>query len=407
MRDDTSWSTDSNIPTGAAAVGQMLREAREALGMDLARVAEVTRIRQHFLEAIEAGRFTDLPGSAYAPAFLRGYAACVGLDVERVMQVYRSADKPALPAPVHHFPAVPVDRRVPRGAMMLASAFLLVCAYVTWHALTRDQMTQDARVPPVPQRLLADQKPATPPEPPQVVTQAPPPGASVTATPPTPGPAPATAAPVPAGPVPPAAVPPAGTVGPTTADVAHPAPSGPAPAAAAVPLPAFPAPQPTSPATAQPPAATGGDVKPAPVAPPVATAKPPVAVPAAPVETRRDGQNAADSVEAADSDPTQGNRVASRPARPRPAPPPPSTAGSDAPPQQATLPAPEAPRPAAQPRTISAPVASRARTVRAEVDSMLELRGAGGEVLATTYLRAGSTYTVPEHVGYVLSPARR
>jgi hypothetical protein len=38
---------------------------------------------------------------------------------------------------------------------------------------------------------------------------------------------------------------------------------------------------------------------------------------------------------------------------------------------------------------------------------MLELRGAGGEVLATTYLRAGATYTVPEHVGYVLSPARR
>jgi cytoskeleton protein RodZ len=386
MRDDTSWSTDSNIPTGAAAVGQMLREAREALGMDLARVAEVTRIRQHFLEAIEAGRFTDLPGSAYAPAFLRGYAACVGLDVERVMQVYRSADKPALPAPVHHFPAVPVDRRVPRGAMMLASAFLLVCAYVTWHALTRDQMTQEARVPPVPQRLLADQKPAEP----QVtqVTQAPPPGASVTATPPTPAampaPAPVTAAPAPAGPIPPAAVPPATT----SADIPQPVSSGPAPAAAAVPLPA-----------------------PPPVQPPVATATPPVTAPPAPpapVEVRRSGQNTADSVEAADNDPTQGNRVASRPARPKPAPLPPSTAGSDAPPpQQATLPSLEAPRPAAQPRTISGPVASRARTVRAEVDSMLELRGAGGEVLATTYLRAGSTYTVPEHVGYVLSPARR
>ena len=45
------------------------------------------------------------------------------------------------------------------------------------------------------------------------------------------------------------------------------------------------------------------------------------------------------------------------------------------------------------------------RTVRAEVNSTLELRGPTGEVLATTYMHAGSTYTVPEYVGYVLTPA--
>ncbi|MCW5749385.1 MAG: helix-turn-helix domain-containing protein, partial [Alphaproteobacteria bacterium] len=145
----------------------MLREARESLGLDLAEVAEDTRIRQHFLEAIESGRFADMPGSVYTQAFLRGYAECVGLDVERVLEVYRSGDAPSVSAPVLDFPAVAAERRVPRGAMLVASAFLLVCAYVTWHSLTRDQLTQDVRVPPVPQRLLADQRPATPASDPQ------------------------------------------------------------------------------------------------------------------------------------------------------------------------------------------------------------------------------------------------
>ncbi|HKU99460.1 MAG TPA: helix-turn-helix domain-containing protein, partial [Vineibacter sp.] len=132
----------------------MLREAREALGLDLTQVAENTRIRLPFLEAIETGRFDNLPGSAYAPAFLRGYAACVGLDVERVMQVYRSGDAPVIaPVPANQFPLVAPERRMPRGSMLLVSAILLVSAYMTWHALTRDQVTQDARVPPVPQRL--------------------------------------------------------------------------------------------------------------------------------------------------------------------------------------------------------------------------------------------------------------
>jgi hypothetical protein len=133
-----------------------------------------------------------------------------------------------------------------------------------------------------------------------------------------------------------------------------------------------------------------------------AAARPPASAPAT-----------AESLTVQDNDPTQGNRVVSRaPPQARPAPkpaPPPSTAGSDVapPPQQATLPTPEAPRAPVRPRIVSAPVATQPRIVRAEVDSTLELRGPRGEVLATTHLRAGATYTVPEHVGYVLAPVER
>jgi cytoskeletal protein RodZ len=407
----------------------MLREAREALKLDLAQVAEDTRIRQHFLEAIEAGRFEELPGSAYAPAFLRGYASCVGLDVGRVLQVYRSGDSPVVPAPAHHFPLVAPERRTPRGAMLLASVFLLVGAYVTWHALTRDQMTTDERVPPVPQRLLADQKPPTPADAPPTApptetspsTSAPvTPPAAAGAPPPTAS-APAAAPPSPsAAPAPPvtavAPSPPALPVLPQTNTPTPPATAAPPPpvappaaASAAPPAPARTGRVETRPAV--PPditRGTGSDVKPEPTRPQSATTPPQQAArPTEPARRRTEpGSESDDGVTATDVDPTQGNRVISRsipPARPVT---PPSAAQ---PPQQAALPpaADPPPRPAVKPRTISGPAVPQARTVRAEVDSTLELRGPTGEVLATTYLHAGTTYTVPEYVGFVLAPAAR
>lgn len=384
MGDDMPWQADASVPTGAAAVGQMLREAREALGLDLTQVAEDTRIRLPFLEAIETGRFDNLPGSAYAPAFLRGYAACVGLDVERVMQVYRSGDAPVVaPVPANQFPLVAPERRMPRGAMLLVSAVLLACAYVTWHAMTRDQATQEARVPPVPQRLLADQKP---------------PAATTEPSPP-PGPAAApVAATSPVAVVPPtAAVPPVAPATPPAA-ATPPAPATPpSSSVAAVPLPAPAVAAPVVP-TPQPPAAT-----PAPPANPQAAVVPPPA-PATrttPGPARRPDtvSTTGDSATAPDADPTQGNRITSRGTPPRQEPP-----GEAQPPQQAALPpAAEPARPKA--KTISAPAMPQPRTVRAEVNSTLELRGPTGEVLATTYMHAGSTYTVPEYVGYVLIPA--
>jgi cytoskeletal protein RodZ len=406
MRDNTPRPSDVSVPTGAAAVGQMLREARESLGLDLAQVAEDTRIRLPFLEAIEDGRFQALPGSAYAPAFLRGYAGCVGLDVDRVMEVYRSGDKPVVPAAELHFPVVPFERRTPRGALLLASVALLIGAYVTWHAMTRGQMTQEARVPPVPQRLIADQKPTSSGEP----GTAQPPAAQPTAGVPQPAPAEVPAA-APRAPSP-------GTAGASPVPVPQAAP----PAVASTPPGTASEPSTNTGAGPQPRAGrdgrpvppdstrgTGGDVKPEPnpqvAAPPAPVPSPPTARAPAP-EPAPARKPSGDSVTAQDSDPTQPNRVTSR-APPRPPAPPRSTAGADAaPPQQATAP-PETPKPAAKPRTQSGPPSPRARTVRAEVDSTLELRGPGGEVLATTYLRAGSTYTVPEHVGYALIPGQR
>jgi transcriptional regulator with XRE-family HTH domain len=65
----------------------MLKQAREAKGLSLADVADTTFISIRYLEAIEAGK-TDILPQAYVRAFIREYAAVVGLDAAATMRLY-------------------------------------------------------------------------------------------------------------------------------------------------------------------------------------------------------------------------------------------------------------------------------------------------------------------------------
>lgn len=62
------------------AIGQALREAREAQGLTLAEVEARTKIATPVLAALESGDTGRLPHPVYAKGFLRSYAALLGLD---------------------------------------------------------------------------------------------------------------------------------------------------------------------------------------------------------------------------------------------------------------------------------------------------------------------------------------
>lgn len=69
-------------------VSARLRAARERAGLTIGDVADSTKIRAAALEAIERGDFAALPGEFYARAFLRTYAAELGLSPEAVLHDY-------------------------------------------------------------------------------------------------------------------------------------------------------------------------------------------------------------------------------------------------------------------------------------------------------------------------------
>lgn len=70
-------------------VVQQLRMAREAKGMELEEVAEITKIRSKYLQALEEKNYCVLPGGVYTVGFLRSYARFLDLDAESLVNTFR------------------------------------------------------------------------------------------------------------------------------------------------------------------------------------------------------------------------------------------------------------------------------------------------------------------------------
>ncbi len=70
-------------------LGEVLRTAREAKGVDLNRVERDTKIRIRYLTALEQGEYRDLPGAVYTKGFLRNYGLYLGLDPEYLIDLFR------------------------------------------------------------------------------------------------------------------------------------------------------------------------------------------------------------------------------------------------------------------------------------------------------------------------------
>ena len=77
-------------------LGQALIEARNANGLSLEDIQEMTKIQKRYLVAIEKGDYHLLPGQFYIRAFIKSYAEAVGLDVEELFTQY-SNDIPRPP----------------------------------------------------------------------------------------------------------------------------------------------------------------------------------------------------------------------------------------------------------------------------------------------------------------------
>jgi cytoskeleton protein RodZ len=90
MDSDDENSTGELAHGPYAGAGAMLREAREARGLELANIAAETRIALRQLQLIEAGDFDALPSRTYALGFARTYARIVGVDERKIAEAVRA-----------------------------------------------------------------------------------------------------------------------------------------------------------------------------------------------------------------------------------------------------------------------------------------------------------------------------
>lgn len=88
-------------------IGRQLRKEREARDLTIDQAAAATRIRAHYLTAIENGDLDRFPSTVHARGFLRAYADFLGLDAEPIIQELEGKDPPVSPPTAAATPAEP------------------------------------------------------------------------------------------------------------------------------------------------------------------------------------------------------------------------------------------------------------------------------------------------------------
>ena len=78
-------------PEKVSGLGALLRNERENRGLSHEQLSQVTRLRRHFLEALENEEWQNLPPSVFVKGFIRSYAQALGLDEDKLLDLYRSA----------------------------------------------------------------------------------------------------------------------------------------------------------------------------------------------------------------------------------------------------------------------------------------------------------------------------
>lgn len=126
-------------------LGTRLKQARIAKGYSLEDLQDLTKIQKRYLAGIEDGNYSMMPGTFYVRAFIKQYAAAVGLNGEELLnqhQVEMPAKEPAaqqkMPTSLtsrsqsvaRTAPSAPYAEYMPK---ILVAVFIVLILAVLWY----------------------------------------------------------------------------------------------------------------------------------------------------------------------------------------------------------------------------------------------------------------------------------
>lgn len=113
----------------AREIGRRLREARLAQGETVEAIADHLRIRQAYVEALEAGELDRIPGRPYVVGFLRSYGTYLGLPGDELVAELKSSSARVAPPPQLVYREPIAESRRGTAVMLTASALLAAAVY--------------------------------------------------------------------------------------------------------------------------------------------------------------------------------------------------------------------------------------------------------------------------------------
>ena len=120
-------------------VGEILAAERRRQGKSLADAVDGTKVRSRLLDALENGRYDDLPDPAYVKGYIQSYARYLEIPSEPLLDEFRkeSAVFTRKPRPTDRYLNIPHEtivpnrlqaHAIPRRVWVIAAAVLLVAA---------------------------------------------------------------------------------------------------------------------------------------------------------------------------------------------------------------------------------------------------------------------------------------
>ncbi len=122
-------------------IAKTLKEARHRLGLSLEEAERSTRIRAHYLEALERGEIQSIPSQVQARGFLKNYSEYLGLDSGPILERYSETLHTQRTLPLRRNreddqvtrPSVAVRRRRISADVVIAAVITLtVLAVLIW-----------------------------------------------------------------------------------------------------------------------------------------------------------------------------------------------------------------------------------------------------------------------------------
>lgn len=137
-------------------VGSILRRTREHYDQSLAQVEQALNIRVSQIEAIENGETDKLPGRVYAIGFVRSYAEYLGLDGDKIVNLYKREHHGNSDQKVLDFPSSPASGlSVPPWWVFAICTAGLVALLVFWvfPSGNKEDIALEADIPTVAEAL--------------------------------------------------------------------------------------------------------------------------------------------------------------------------------------------------------------------------------------------------------------
>lgn len=153
-------------------LGSYLRAEREKRNISLEAISRATKITLKTLEAMERDEFHLLPPPVFVRGFLRAYALYVGLDPQKVLEMYAGQSEARELPPL--IKKSPPPRRFPPLAKILVILLLIIIAGIILFSLSS---SPPPSAPPLPQSSPEVKTKVPLEKPPAAVSESPPPPA--------------------------------------------------------------------------------------------------------------------------------------------------------------------------------------------------------------------------------------